>query len=93
MVLLIKYCNAVLQTYRQENERSRSTPTPKYFANEFSFDQKPQLKNNISELHNLLTSSKPTIDTLKKIQESNEKIILSEYKKARKQFDEIEEFE
>ena len=93
MVLLIKYCNAVLQTYRQENERGRSTPTPKYFANEFNFDQKPQLKNNISELHNLLTSSKPTIDTLKKIQEGNEKMILSEYKKSRKQFDEIEEFE
>ena len=25
MVLLVKYCNAVLLTYRQENERSRST--------------------------------------------------------------------
>ena len=34
-----------------------------------------------------------SIDTLKKIQESNEKMILSEFKKSRKQFDEIEEFE
>ena len=30
---------------------------------------------------------------LEKIQEENEKMILSEYKKSRKQFDEIEEFE
>ena len=44
---------------------------------------------------------KPNLDfstTLKapekiEIQEGNEKIILSEYKKSRKQFDEIEEFE
>ena len=93
MVLLVQYCNAVLKTYRDENERCRTTPIPKYFPNNFNFNEKPILKNNIKELNDLLTSSKPTIDTLKKIQEGNEKIILSEYKKSRKQFDEIEEFE
>ena len=92
MILLVTYCNAVLLTYRQENERSRSTSTPKYFEDKFSFDQKPELKNNISQLNELLITSKPTIDTLKKLQEKNETFILSEYKKSRKLFDEIEEF-
>ena len=92
MVLLVTYCNAVLLTYRQENERSRNTSTPKYFEDKFSFDQKPELKNNISQLNELLITSKPTIDTLKKLQEKNETFILSEYKKSRKLFDEIEEF-
>ena len=66
--------------------------SPKYFEDKFNFDQKPELKNNLSQLNELLVSSKPTIDTLKKLQEKNETFILSEYKNSRKLFDEIEEF-
>ena len=57
MILLADYCNAVLKTYRDENERCRETSAPKYFANTFSFAEKPILKNNISVIYIINTNN------------------------------------
>ncbi len=92
MEQLDRYCYAVLSTYRNENEKSRNTKTPKYFDEQLIIKDPPILKNRLEELGQILTKSKPIVDNLQVMLESINKYIWKVNNSTRKEYEELENF-